>query len=107
LWSNVEEKARGLQKETHPAAYSSSVGVFPQRTNPSSMVRFIETLRTNPQLLKLPKEKDPLTGLEQRPIVVKRNAKVPEDWDGPGGTVVLIDKPKGNNFACFSGQLIL
>ncbi|KAH8951325.1 hypothetical protein BDL97_09G021200 [Sphagnum fallax] len=89
------EKARGLQKETHPAAYSSSVGVFPQRTNPSSMVRFIETLRTNPQLLKLPKEKDPLTGLEQRPIVVKRNAKVPEDWDGPGGTVVLIDKPKG------------
>ncbi|CAK9278473.1 unnamed protein product [Sphagnum jensenii] len=95
LRSNVEEKARGLQKETHPAAYSSSVGVFPQRTNPSSMVRFIETLRTNPQLLKLPKEKDPLTGLEQRPIVVKRNAKVPEDWDGPGGTVVLIDKPKG------------
>lgn len=101
MWSNVEEKARGLQKETHPAAYSSSLGVLSQRTKPNSMVRFIETLRTNPQLLKLPKEKDPLTGLEQRPIVVKQNAKVPEDWDGPGGTVVLIDKPKGNNFACF------
>jgi len=46
--------------------------------------------------LELPTEKDPLVGVAVRPVVVKRRTKVPEDWDGPGGTVVLIDKPQGD-----------
>jgi hypothetical protein len=46
--------------------------------------------------LELPPEKDPLAGVSVRPIVVKRRSKVPENWDGPGGTVVLIDKPQGD-----------
>eukprot|EP00249_Psilotum_nudum_P016754 c25972_g2_i1 orf=156-2045(+) len=30
-----------------------------------------------------------------KPLVLKQHMKVPEKWDGPQGTVVLIDKPKG------------
>lgn len=50
------------------------------------------------QSLDLPAEKDPLAFVDpaKRPIVIKRSSKVPEDWDGPGGTVVLIDKPLGD-----------
>lgn len=45
----------------------------------------------------LPVEKDPLLAAGAvRPIVVTRRATVPENWDGPGGTVVLIDKPRGD-----------
>lgn len=47
--------------------------------------------------LELPSEQDPLAGIAVRPVVVQRRTKVPEDWDGPGGTVVLIDKPQGDS----------
>lgn len=49
--------------------------------------------------LELPVEKNALDGLAVRPVVVKRRSKVPENWDGPGGTVVLIDKPQGEGVA--------
>lgn len=31
-----------------------------------------------------------------KPLLVKRSTTLPENWNGPGGTVVLIDKPQGN-----------
>lgn len=43
----------------------------------------------------VPADKDLSMGLRLSPIIVKRNAKFPVNWNGPGGTVVLIDKPKG------------
>lgn len=55
-----------------------------------------EVSNAGPKSLELPAEKDPLAGVSVRPIVVKRRSKVPENWDGPGGTVVLIDKPQGD-----------
>lgn len=45
--------------------------------------------------VKLPVERDPLAGVTLRPIVIKRKSRLPENWDSPGGTVVLIDKPQG------------
>ncbi|XP_024360286.1 uncharacterized protein [Physcomitrium patens] len=59
------------------------------------------------QSLDLPAEKDPLAFVDpaKRPIVIKRSSKVPEDWDGPGGTVVLIDKPLGWSSFAVCGKL--
>ncbi|KAG0571206.1 hypothetical protein KC19_6G219500 [Ceratodon purpureus] len=55
--------------------------------------------------VELPVEKDPLAGVSVRPIVVKLRSKVPENWDGPGGTVVLIDKPQGWSSFAVCGKL--
>ncbi|KAL3679468.1 hypothetical protein R1sor_022424 [Riccia sorocarpa] len=32
---------------------------------------------------------------QPKPLLVKRRTSLPEKWNGPGGTVVLIDKPQG------------
>jgi tRNA pseudouridine55 synthase len=62
----------------------------------SSLVKTTESLKTTmSRPVKLPVERDPLAGVTVRPIVIKRNSRLPENWDGPGGTVVLIDKPRG------------
>ena len=62
----------------------------------SSLVKTTESLKsTMSRPVKLPVERDPLAGVTVRPIVIKRKSRLPENWDGPGGTVVLIDKPRG------------
>lgn len=62
----------------------------------SSLVKTTELLKTTmSRPVKLPVERDPLAGVTVRPIVIKRKSRLPENWDGPGGTVVLIDKPRG------------
>lgn len=40
-----------------------------------------------------------------QPYLVTRTTELPPRWDGPGGTVVLIDKPKGDG--CLSPPLLL
>ncbi|KAJ7520488.1 hypothetical protein O6H91_19G008300 [Diphasiastrum complanatum] len=40
-----------------------------------------------------------------KPILLKSRDNLPMDWDGPGGTVVLIDKPKGWTSFAVCGQL--
>ena len=62
----------------------------------SSLAKTTESLKsTMSRPVKLPVERDPLAGVTVRPIVIKRKSRLPENWDGPGGTVVLIDKPRG------------
>lgn len=45
-----------------------------------------------------------------QPYLVTRTTELPPRWDGPGGTVVLIDKPKGDAFPfpfrCIAGSHI-
>lgn len=40
-----------------------------------------------------------------QPYLVTRTTELPPRWDGPAGTVVLIDKPKGDAFPLPSGTL--
>ncbi|KAG6551779.1 hypothetical protein Mapa_006596 [Marchantia paleacea] len=40
-----------------------------------------------------------------KPLLVKRSTTLPENWNGPGGTVVLIDKPQGWTSFAVCGKL--
>jgi len=40
-----------------------------------------------------------------QPYLVTRTTELPPRWDGPAGTVVLIDKPKGDAFPLPFGAL--
>ena len=54
-----------------------------------------QSFSASPSVQRVPADKDLSMGLQLHPIIVKRNSKIPVNWNGPGGTVVLIDKPKG------------
>ena len=47
----------------------------------------------------------PLAHVACRPFMVKKGKKLPENWDGAGGTVALIDKPKGRLGGWEAGRL--
>lgn len=89
-WASLKMKEEG-----------SCVGPVIQEMRSSLMQRLTQASPTElsparSKSVELPTEKDPLDGVAVRPVVVKRRTKVPEDWNGPGGTVVLIDKPQGD-----------
>ncbi|KFK25685.1 hypothetical protein AALP_AA8G145900 [Arabis alpina] len=54
-------------------------------------------------LTKFPNEKGVASGGE--PFLVTRNGELPPRWDGPNGTVVLVNKPKGWTSFTVCGKL--
>lgn len=51
-------------------------------------------------LTKSPNEKAVASGGDGEPFLVTRNGELPPRWDGPNGTVVLVNKPKGETNFC-------
>lgn len=56
-------------------------------------------------LTKFPNEKAVASGGDEEPFLVTRNGELPPRWDGPNGTVVLVNKPKGWTSFTVCGKL--